>query len=146
MTSLCRPFLTSLFCLVIATGHAPAWLHVANCGGHNHDSVVASSESNTAPDVCAHGCHHHASASNLDVDDSHIHEVSHGKSRDSQGDHDSDHCPICQSLASPCGVAWKLDGSIVAELSIQPVIFIAGTFFVSTSRSIAEQRGPPALA
>ncbi|WP_345321575.1 DUF2946 family protein [Novipirellula rosea] len=146
MTSLVRPVLSSILCCMIAFGHAPAWLHVATCEGHSHAKACVSSDSvsseKTEP-TCSHCCHHHhdddASATDQDRlriagDDGSHHE------------HDSDNCLICQSLASPCGVTWQLSLPIVTGLVSQPALLPAESVFASASLSIANPRGPPALA
>ncbi|WP_145117146.1 DUF2946 domain-containing protein [Rosistilla oblonga] len=123
MTSLFRPILPSLLCLVVAWGHAPAWLHVATCDGHGHHHAAAS--------VCSHGCHHHAG------DDS---KTSDGESHHQ---HDADDCPICQSLASPSGVNWNLDPSLLSDRLVQSSDPILDAVAVAATLSIARPRGPP---
>ena len=140
MTSPIRPFLSSILCCVIAFGHAPAWLHVATCDGHSHAKSSVSSEK-TEP-TCSHCCHHQ-----------HDDEEATGQELlriDGDGgshhEHDSGNCLICQSLASPCGVTWQINQTLVTGLVFQPAFFPSECLFASASLSIAHPRGPPVVA
>tara|TARA_R110002073_G_scaffold35970_9_gene104881 strand:+ start:8934 stop:9320 length:387 start_codon:yes stop_codon:yes gene_type:complete len=128
---------------MIAVGHAPAWLHVATCEGHSHSEASVFSEK-TEP-TCSHCCHHHHhdddDASSTDQD-----RLQNAGDDGSHHEHDSDNCLICQSLASPCGVTRQLSLPIVTGLVSQPALLPAESVFASASLSIANPRGPPALA
>ncbi|WP_417746867.1 DUF2946 family protein [Rosistilla oblonga] len=136
MTSLFRPILPSLLCLVVAWGHAPAWLHVATCDGHGDHHAAAS--------VCSHGCHHHAgdlpNAGDLQADESNAAGACDGESHHH---HDADDCPICQSLASPSGVNWNLDPQLLSDRLVQSSDPILDAVAVAATLSIARPRGPP---
>ncbi len=143
MISLIRPLLSSLLCGVIAFGHAPAWLHVATCDSNSHSHALASPTvtSPTEPaSVCSHGCYHHVAEVNESETASHSHE-SH-----SDHQHDSDNCVICQSLASPTGVAWEQAIAGISEFVSEPAFLIGCCPLTATFLSIAHPRGPPSLA
>jgi hypothetical protein len=136
MTSLFRPFLSTILCCVIACGHAPAWLHVATCDGHAHAKSIVLSEKAGAS---AHCCHHH-----------HDDEPQSSTQPDTKGDgsnheHDSGSCLICQSLANALGVTWDLSVSLPVDAVSQPAMLPVDCMFASASLSIAHPRGPPVL-
>ncbi|WP_146402354.1 DUF2946 family protein [Planctomycetes bacterium CA13] len=140
MTSMIRPFLSSILCCVIVFGHAPAWLHVAICDGHSHTEAIVSGEK-TEP-TCSHCCHHHHDDASAIAKD----RLRNAGDGGSHHEHDSDNCLICQSLASPFGVTWQLSLPLVTGLVSQPALLPADSVFASASHSIAHPRGPPALA
>lgn len=141
MTSLVRPFLSSILCCVIAFGHAPAWLHVATCDDHSHAKSSVSSEK--AESTCSHCCHHHHDDDEEAIGQELLRIAGDGGSHH---EHDSDNCLICQSLASPCGVTWQLSLPLVTGLVSQPALLPAERVFASAALSIAHPRGPPVVA
>ncbi len=151
MTSPVRPFLSSVLCCAIALGHAPAWMHVATCDGHSH-SMVTKNVANPSSG-CSHCCHQHHGDGRADdtVAGFAVTEnapVGHSPTRGggpvgSHDEHDSDDCLICQSLASPCGVTWKLESLLLLSVVVQPALLPIERSFASPTLSIAHPRGPP---
>ncbi len=139
MTSLIRPFLSSILCCVIAFGHAPVWLHVATCDGHSHAEVVEKSDDSAKS--CSHCCHY------LDVDTGvdQPSMIARGAGGSHQ-EHDSDNCLICHSRATPSGVAWQTFPPVFTGASSLPAPLPGECVFVSASRTIAHPRGPPIVA
>lgn len=147
MTSPIRPFLSSLLCCVIVFGHAPAWLHVATCDGHSQPKTSVASEKTES--ACLHCCSHHFEDDASVTDQASVGDLDSLRVAGDSGtghEHDSDDCLICQSLASPCGVAWQLSAPLATELVSQPALLSTDRCFASASLSIAHPRGPPALA
>ena len=141
MTSLIRSSLSSLLCCLIAFGHAPGWLHVATCDGHSHAQVAVSIEK--AEPNCSHCCEADGrDGSTFDQDSP----PSDNGGGSSQQEHDSDSCLLCHSLASPCGGNWQESSPHSRALASQPVLLSAEAVFTSASLSIANPRGPPAVA
>lgn len=146
MTSLFRPLLSSILCCVIACGHAPAWLHVATCDGHSHAEDVcgeANVSSSTSETECSHCCHPRPT---LGPVSSGQNDVQIDNDGESHGEHDSDNCFVCQSLASPCGVTSEFVSSIVTGLVSQPSALPGECIFASAALKIAHPRGPPVVA
>lgn len=128
MTSLFRPLLLSLLCLVIAFGQLPALLHVASCHGHAHCQKVDRSKS--ASKVCSHCCNH-------DEVDEEAPPVPL---------HDSEDCVICHSLADPVGLAWNFEFPLVQECLFELASYCADRSPVDACIAIAQPRGPPVVA
>ena len=128
MTSLFRPLLLSLLCLVIAFGQLPALLHVASCDGHAHCQKVHSS---SGLQVCSHGCNHHE----LENEES-----------PSVPLHDSEDCVICHSLANPVGLVGNFEFPLVQEYLFELASNCADRLLVEASIAIAQPRGPPVIA
>ncbi len=111
MTSLVRPFLTSILCCVFAFGHVPAWMHVATCDDHcGHASIESDACSSDVVHSCGCGSH---GCDTVAADD---------EKPEQRPTHDSDICHICLSLAAPSGVVDH-DGpdlvfDAVCELSV----------------------------
>ena len=138
MTSFVRPIAISLLCAMAALGHAPAWLHVAGCD--HEKQQLASGASVSEVDDFHPGCCHH-SLQNADRSDEHESSEKPGHSHDG---HESESCVICQSLAVPNGVAWKLDllSIVLRDCDFAKIPAIVAP--ESTSLSIPQPRGPPA--
>lgn len=146
MTSFIRITGTLLLCGMAILGHAPAWLHVAQCGhgGHLHlgshlhlgdiESLPATDDQH---DCCCH--HDHESAGRISESDEREPQVP-GHSHDS---HDSETCVICQSLAMPNGVSWDLETVTVVLLDAQLECIAGQLPPESTSLAIPQPRGPP---
>ncbi|WP_146457774.1 DUF2946 family protein [Rubripirellula tenax] len=135
MTSLVRPILSGMLCCAIVFGQAPVWMHVATCDEHSHaDHALTES-----PDFsCCHHVHGGEESASL---------VQKGfPSGDSSDEHDSDNCPICQSLASPCGLAWPIQIPRVEGNSSKPVRLPAQSVLTSAFLLTADSRGPPVFA
>jgi hypothetical protein len=147
MTSLVRHFLSSILCCVIVFGHAPVWMHVASCGGHDHSRIAdigeGIGESLQSDDAdCSHCCgHHHDQA----LPGSPIQSVATltDAGCGSHDDHDSENCVVCQTLAAPCGVAWELSTPLVTGSVLLSRVLPFEPLFPSASLSIAHPRGPP---
>ncbi len=147
MPSRVQSLLTSIMCCVIAFGHAPAWLHVATCDDgcgtallSNVASPVADAE--TSVSACPHGCCHHAAKVDLS---SEAQSPTDLPSKPSDH-HDSDTCAVCQSLAGSNGVVSFVCASLALEYLCEPAFICADRAAVEASISIAQPRGPPALA
>ena len=138
LTSLVRPFAISLMCAMAAIGQAPVWLHVASCDHQNHPSAFEPVASEGGD--CFHDCCHHSAPV---ADDSGAGPPSETPSH-SHGDHDSDSCVICQTLAAPNGVAWKLDMVSAARWDGGIACLPTSIDHESISLSIPQPRGPPA--
>lgn len=137
MTSLFRPLLASLLCGMIVLGHAPAWLHVANCDSESHSHAAVPKTESVS--VCSHACHHHATEPEADETVSHSHDSS------APHQHDSDTCVICQSLASPTGVTWELVVALPAEFVSEPAFVSLDRPLLAIFLSIPLPRGPPVI-
>ncbi|MBM3965029.1 MAG: DUF2946 domain-containing protein [Planctomycetes bacterium] len=141
MSSLFRPLLSSLLCCVIAFGQLPALLHVATCHGHAHcHRVVAEQES---PDVCSHGFHHYTSESK---GRSSSDRVVRNEESPAVPLHDSEHCAVCHSLANPVGLIWNFELPLVQECLVELASICADRLPVEASFTMAQPRGPPAVA
>ena len=115
-------------------GHAPAWLHLANCDHGTQkgiQKVAAQKDSVLAHDTCC--CQHHPDPES-----------------DSDGDnypeHDHESCVICQSMTAPSGVIWQVESDLTSEslfelAQIQNILEIQSNF-----QSIPQPRGPPTFA
>ena len=134
-----RPLLAASLSCVMVLGHAPGWLHVAQCSqptaGHGHSLNDASAEADAPPVACNGHCHH-GPATNEDS--------GHSDQQPPCGDHDEDDCTVCHSLAVPCGV----QSSVVATtaqflIRLQALVpaseLLAVEFFFDRA-----PRGPPA--
>jgi hypothetical protein len=138
MTSLVRPFLSSMLCCVIAFGHAPAWLHVATCDDHGSEaSFFAKLGSATTAHTC--GCHGHAcDPSPTDGDTSQESSPHESKS------HDSDNCAICQSLAAPSGFVSDHFALPRCGFVFEQSVCRSTNVFARSAVSWPPLRGPPA--
>lgn len=147
MTSLFRPFLSSLLCCVIAFGQMPALLHMVSCHGHAHTLGVAQKHQSTL--VCSHGCNdacHGVGKSVQCLGDSQHSDSQHSDSRHRHAPvpkHDSDHCAVCQSLANPVGVVWNFELPLVQECLYELASISADRLWAKASFSIPQPRGPP---
>jgi hypothetical protein len=130
-----------MLCCVIAFGQVPAWLHVATCDDHSHATVDCSSDQPKS--VCSHCSDHHVNDKSTLVEQDGTQVV--GASGTNHG-HDSAHCLICHSLASPCGVTWKLCGRVFTDFVSEPAVLATERVLSSASFSIAQPRGPPVTA
>ena len=129
-----RTIIASLLCGMATLGHAPAWLHLANCDHGTQkgiQKVAAQKDSVLAHDTCC--CQHHSDPE-----------------PDSEGDslpkHDHESCVICQSMAAPSGVIWQVESDLTSEslfelAQIQNILEIQSNF-----QSIPQPRGPPTFA
>lgn len=144
VTSMTLPqrFLSIILCCVMALGYAPAWLHVATCDGHHASERLAHADS-TASCGCGHS-HEHGGSGKVDLPS----EDSEGTDSEGTPDHghDSDSCPICQSLSNANGVATKLNMPPVSSLFSWPISQPSEHIFVAPSRSTVQTRGPPAVS
>lgn len=137
MTPYVRPIVVSLLCGLAILGHAPAWWHISGCEhtGQHHAS---------APDTtgeCHHAeCHHHNRGDAFPGD------ASSGDAANDWDPHDSDHCAICQSLAVPSGVSWKLDLPLAEQACVSTSTPADSHAPESTYLSIPQPRGPPAFS
>ena len=125
---------------MIAFGHAPAWLHVATCEDGCGDAVVAVPDDSVT--ACSHGCRHHAS----DASDSKATSEESGLPANPADQHDSDTCAVCQSLAASIGVVSLSATTLAREYVRERLFFGADQDPVVASLSIAQPRGPPAVA
>ncbi|MCG8649341.1 MAG: DUF2946 family protein [Pirellulales bacterium] len=139
MTLLHRPLLTSILCGVVLLGHTPAWLHVAQCEGHASTEVLHSDEKHPHRHVsCCEG-HHEGSLAHHSTGGGHHHH------HDGSGSHDSDHCVICQSLASAKGVVAGIDLAEAVQPAFEAKFFAVKIALPSDPFSLAHPRGPPAV-
>lgn len=129
-----RPLLASLLCGMIAFGHAPAWLHVADCGGEVHVGQVHR-HADDEHDVCQHHRHDHASG-----------DATQAGGHDESSHHDSDSCVICQSLAAPTGFTFELTAPPTIGLVAEPLAILDAARPADALLSIPQPRGPPAIA
>ncbi|WP_368861065.1 DUF2946 family protein [Rhodopirellula halodulae] len=137
MTSLVRSVLPILLCSVVALGQAPVWLHVGSCDGHASVETAPAANENGS---CSHCCHHRDAASRpVEGDD-----AKQSGSSSSGHDHDSHDCFLCQSLGAPTGFTTVDLTPPLAELSIDEASLLYARVDVSTHRSTAHPRGPPA--
>jgi len=134
MASFARPFVISLLVGMAALGHAPAWLHVASCDRETHSS------GSDSPSIVGRGCCQHA----VTVAESQPEKTGGKDHHHSHGDHDSDSCLICQSLALPNGIAWQLDLPACFQEHVELINVSGVAAPESTSLSIPQPRGPPA--
>ena len=135
MNSSIRTIIASLLCGVAVLGHAPAWVHLADC---DHGAHEASLHEASAPveETCPFGCQHHA-------DD----DAAESPQGDSDGHHhDSDSCVICQSLAAPTGVTWQIESNLSSEACCEFVQVLSILETRSNFQSIPQPRGPPVSA
>ena len=131
MTPSFRQIAVALLAGLVAIGHAPAWLHVADCEHHESHFSVAEIFSTG----CHHGCHH-----------DHVNEAEDAQQdSESHDKHDSGSCAICQSLASANGVVWQLEADLRSELCFETKRISVSLNIESTSLSIPQPRGPPTL-
>ena len=121
---LVRQFGFILLCGLVAFGHAPAWIHVAQC---TDSSVAATSETG-----CKHCCCNH---------------VKSDKSEQKSESHDegSESCAICQSLASATGVITRLGSDICFKFCVEITRTPERFLVESNPLSVARPRGPPVL-
>ncbi|OYP32316.1 hypothetical protein [Rhodopirellula sp. MGV] len=140
MISFGRPIIVSLLCGLAIFGHVPAWLHVGGCEheGHSH---VSSRTASIELDACQHHCCHHASEQTSHDGDQQSTDTNTANSGDG---HDSDSCPICQSLVAPNGVIWRLDLPEFQQLQTELAQTLNATSPQSTDASVHRLRGPPA--
>ena len=137
MPSYVRPILVTLLCGLASIGHAPAWLHVADCVHVGHSRLTAAGKDTG----CQHGCHHHHDDPS-DRDESAT--PFDGSADGSHGDHDSDSCALCQSLAAPTGVRWQPECALLAETCVETARVARVSSPDSIALSIPQPRGPPA--
>ncbi|WP_146516058.1 DUF2946 domain-containing protein [Rubripirellula amarantea] len=149
MTSLVRPILSSILCCVIVFGHAPAWLHVATCDTCCDDSSGSLSSSGIVGSYAC-SCHSHH------CDTSHHHDSKKTESAEcgdaspcdtpQEGEpHDSDSCPICQSLASPCGFVDAYSTLLISAPACESFVLPMCLDEVSSLLLLPPSRGPPAM-
>ena len=137
-----RRLLSIVLCCVMALGYAPAWLHVATCDGHHASERLAHADS-TASCGCGHS-HEHGGSGNVDLPAEDF-EGTDSESTPANG-HDSDSCPICQSLSNAKGVATKLHVPPVSSLVSWPISQPNDNIFVASAHSTVQSRGPPAVS
>ena len=129
--------LSITLCCVMGLGYAPAWLHVATCDG-NHAPKIMALAAPAATCGCGHS-HEHGRSIDVDVQTEDSENTPH------RG-HDSDSCPICQSLSNAKGVATELNMPPVSSLVSWPISQPNDTIFVAPSHSTVQPRGPPAVS
>jgi len=143
MNSLQRS-ISSLLCLAIAMGYAPAWLHVSLC----HDHHTSAPDGKTPTSSCAGTCSH-TQANTVGLKDTVGSKGTVGSkdsdSQPSKHEHDSDTCFVCQSLGNANGLTLEWDTVLASTIFCEPSLISIEFTFVSPSLSIAEARGPPAL-
>ena len=160
MTPVIRTLKALLLCGVVALGHAPAWMHVADCdhGCHLESSnavfdgirVEDRREAEFARAVvpCSHGCCQHV-AQESQESRSTIDEVASSCASDCGDDghhhHDSDSCSICQSLAVPAGVTWQLTPEVSCDIEVEISNVVDSRSPESSFQTIPRPRGPPTL-
>ena len=144
MTSLFRPLLSSLLCCVIAFGQLPTLLHVVTCHGHAHSQRPDEEPKGS----CSHGCHHHLAHKQQAVKSAQAAKsnVEEGEETPAVPEHDSEHCPICHSLANPVGFVWNFDLPLVPECLNEFASICADRLPVKASYAIPQPRGPPVVA
>jgi hypothetical protein len=139
MTSLFRPVLALVLCGVIACGHLPAWIHLAQCGAESTAVTVEhGAEPSHAVLACSHVCHHASPGSEHDGD----HESDDARDRPS---HDSDHCVLCHSLSAPLGVVWQLAQPVALEPAAEITLLSCDRQPAAAYLRGADPRGPPTL-
>ncbi|EMI19178.1 hypothetical protein RMSM_03896 [Rhodopirellula maiorica SM1] len=120
---------------------------MATCDGHSHAKASVSYEDTVSCEdttsACSQCCHHHHDDEDAAADPDRP--ESSGDS-DSNHQHDSDHCLICQSLASSLGVPWELSVPLSTGTVSQPAILPTECVFTSAFLSTAHPRGPPVSA
>jgi hypothetical protein len=142
-----RHLTTSLLGVLLLVGHLPAWIHVANC----HDP--ACQLNSTAPVQCkaAHSCCSHCSrqVTNQANQKSNVGESNLGESCPPNApdcpSHDSDHCSVCQSLATPFGFPSSHTAPIVVSAASHRAWLPPNQPTVSSIQSLPHSRGPPIL-
>ena len=134
--------LSIILCCVMALGYAPAWLHVATCDGHHASERLAHADS-TASCGCNHS-HEHGGSGNVDLP------AENSEGTDSEGTpdngHNSESCPVCQSLSNANGVGTKLSVPPVGSLDSWPISQANDHIFAVPSHSTVQTRGPPAVS
>lgn len=108
-------------------GQVPALLHVATCEQSCQVTEPADVE-------CAHGCKHSVPS----------HESESTDDSAPAGDHDSDSCVVCQSLALAGDVPRLIDLGDISQLCVDQTPLMQSAEVTSATQSIADPRGPPA--
>ncbi|QDT02338.1 hypothetical protein K227x_07140 [Rubripirellula lacrimiformis] len=172
MLSAVRPFLTPLLlCAVLCIGHAPAWIHVSRCGhdhdalamcsGHHHPQGAMHHESCSGSDSVGH--HHGCTAdSTCDVDalpgdpnsapdasstgataaDSSTRYQSDPPA-DPSDSHDSQNCPVCQSVFAPIGSVQTFDFFQASLVAGDGLVCRDVSIDVESPVFLPPSRGPP---
>ncbi|QDT59231.1 hypothetical protein SV7mr_17380 [Stieleria bergensis] len=139
MTPSLKSTLASLLCCLALLGHAPAWLHVAQCGdkcGHPTGQSLEQDEPQFS--ACAHGCLHHQATTSKPAEQN-------GNDPDPTDEpHDSESCVLCQSLEAPLGAGWeKFHAVLTGNCLVEPAI-VSPNFYRAGFLAIPQPRGPPA--
>ena len=138
-----RPITALLLGVLVLLGHLPAWIHVAAChdpacAGH---SVSLNQTISHAKTDCGCPC-----GSAHQVDSESASRVDHEPDPTGFPIHDSETCPVCQSLSAPGG----LPGFVILAWSFQPAIdcllLPSSTLTASVISLPPPARGPPAAS
>ncbi|EMI46345.1 signal peptide protein [Rhodopirellula sp. SWK7] len=149
-----RPLTTFLLSVMLALGHAPAWLHVASC---DHDVC---SHRDCGHGGCEHGesilvaSHHHAGCCHSHgADDWHQSASDHDafaeivlSPNSNSSPHESHACWICQSLASPVGLVNGGGFHVESTNAIVLEFPRCDSADVEPSHTLPPLRGPPAIS
>lgn len=147
MPPILRKTVSTLLCGLILMGQSAAWVHVATCdGNHAHpdsalcDSRPVQNSAQSVDDHSHHCCgHHHThghSGESPEGGDS-------GKNSAPQPSHDSDHCAVCQSLASATGVVVAERMAPTADVLPERMVVVDSVVAQSLALSLPRLRGPP---
>lgn len=140
MVAAFRHLTTTLLCTFLVLGQVPAWIHVASC---THIECCGTSP-NVGPEPTDHSCCHHHDSPTDSLCGTH---ADHGpvKSPQAPVDHDSDDCPICQSIAIPVGeitATAPLLSQLAAISETSPCLSIHS---IDACCGLPPARGPPAF-
>lgn len=136
VSRLLRPLPTIVLCVIATFGHAPVWLHVATC--HN----AASGDMAEASASSCSCCHSTFSPPADELPPGDL----PGQDRSQSGEHDSGHCPICQTLASPTGFVAVAMPQLFVQVWSQVTVAVALDLVEQPHHLLQPVRGPPAIA
>lgn len=162
-----RHSLTAILCIVAASGHVPAWLHVASCNGCV--GVECQDESESSASNCQRSCRQRSERSERAETDrcsdrdqldqrepAHEERTKHNRFRHNglphdgfprDGlPHDGDSCAACQFLACPLGFEGAPLLSPIFETAPGRAAVFSATVDHELWVAAAHPRGPPRLS